>query len=83
MKRTLINPHQLGQILRTARRAKGLSQAQAASRVGLSQSRLSAMELDPGSVTSEQLFALLAMYGLELSVQTRPASTATPSPEDW
>lgn len=82
MKRTLLNPHQLGQILRTARRAKGLSQAQAASRVGLSQSRLSAMELDPGSVTSEQLFALLAMYGLELAVQTRPASAA-PSQEDW
>ena len=82
MKRTLLTPHQLGQILRTARRAKGLSQAQAASRVGLSQSRLSAMELDPNSITSEQLFALLAMYGLELTVQTRPESAA-PSQENW
>jgi len=82
MKRTLINPHQLAQILRTARRAKGLSQAQAASRVGLSQSRLSAMELNPDSITSGQLFALLAMYGLELTVQTRGAAAA-PSQEDW
>ena len=82
MRRMLINPHQLGQILRTARRAKGLSQAQAASRVGLSQSRLSAMELDPGSITAEQLFALLAMYGLELAVQTRPGSAAR-SQEEW
>ncbi|MEM5438592.1 helix-turn-helix domain-containing protein [Paraburkholderia diazotrophica] len=82
MKRTLITPHQLGQILRTARRAKGLSQAQAASRVGLSQSRLSAMELNPDSITTAQLFTLLAMYGLELAVQTRPAR-AEPSKEDW
>lgn len=82
MKRTLITPHQLGQILRTARRAKGLSQAQAASRVGLSQSRLSAMELNPDSITTAQLFTLLAMYGLELTVQTRPTKEA-PSQEDW
>jgi HTH-type transcriptional regulator/antitoxin HipB len=50
--------------------------------VGLSQSRLSAIELNPDSITSEQLFALLAMYGLELSVQTRPASAA-PTQENW
>jgi HTH-type transcriptional regulator/antitoxin HipB len=40
------------------------------------------MELNPDSITSEQLFALLAMYGLELSVQTRAASAA-PGQEDW
>ncbi|SEJ74415.1 helix-turn-helix domain-containing protein [Paraburkholderia diazotrophica] len=82
MKRTLITPHQLGLILRTARRAKGLSQAQAASRMGLSQSRLSAMELHPDSITTAQLFTLLAMYGLELVAQTRP-TRAEPSKEDW
>jgi HTH-type transcriptional regulator/antitoxin HipB len=82
MKRTLITPSQLGHILRTARRAKGLSQAQAASRVGLSQSRLSAMELNPDSITTAQLFTLLAMYGLELAVQTRP-TRAEQSKEDW
>lgn len=81
MKQTLLNAAQLGQILRTARRTHDLSQEQAASRVGLSQSRLSAMELEPRSITADQLFALLALYGLELTVQTRDADAASQQTE--
>jgi HTH-type transcriptional regulator/antitoxin HipB len=59
---------QLGKILAGARRAAGLTQAQAAARVGVSQSRLSTMELNPGTITVSQLFALLAAYRLELQL---------------
>ena len=83
MKQTLVSASQLGQILRTARRANGLSQDQAASRVGLSQSRLSAMELEPRSVTAEQLFALMALYGLELTVQPRGDAATPQAQTEW
>jgi len=83
MKQNLVNASQLGQILRTARRANGLSQGQAAARVGLSQSRLSAMELEPRSITAEQLLALVALYGLELTVQTRGDADVPQQQTEW
>jgi HTH-type transcriptional regulator / antitoxin HipB len=68
----LATADQLGTILTAARRAAGLTQAQAAARVGVSQSRLSTMELNPGTITVTQLFALLAVYRLELQVSDEP-----------
>jgi HTH-type transcriptional regulator/antitoxin HipB len=82
MNRTIVTAMQLGQILRSARRAKKLSQAQAAARVRLSQSRLSALELDPASITTEQLLALLGLYELDLTVQSR-ATAALSSATEW
>jgi len=77
MKQILANPSQLGQILRSARRARKLTQSEAASRIGVSQSRLSAMELDASSVTATQLLALMALYGLELVLRDKSAAPAT------
>jgi HTH-type transcriptional regulator/antitoxin HipB len=82
MKQTLFNASQLGRILRSARRARKLSQAEAASRIGLSQSRLSAMEIDPKSVTVEQLLMLGALYGLDLVVQSKSEGVST-AQTDW
>ena len=82
MKQTLLNPPQLGQILRSARRARQLSQGEAAARIGLSQSRLSAMELDPKSIMVDQLLALMTLYGLELIVQSKGAGIST-TPAEW
>jgi len=56
-----------------------------AQRLGISQSRLSAMELDPGSINVEQLLALLAALNHEVLVQPKKGiaeerGSATP---DW
>jgi HTH-type transcriptional regulator/antitoxin HipB len=82
MKQVLSTPSQLGEILRSARRAKRLTQSQAATRLGLSQSRLSALEIEPKAISSEQLLALVSLYGLELVLQSK--NHAPPSQEtEW
>ncbi|MBA3625709.1 MAG: helix-turn-helix transcriptional regulator [Methylibium sp.] len=70
--------------MQAARKSAHLSQTALASRVGLSQSRLSAMELEPGSISLEQLLKLFSALNLELLVQTKMRSssdTATRKPE--
>jgi len=62
---------QLKSILPNARRRAGLSQAALGIRVGLSQKRISALELNPGSMTLEQLLMIASPLGLELMLQTR------------
>ena len=62
---------QLGPLLQAARKSAGLSQTALAQRLGISQSRLSAMELNPASINLAQLLALCSALGLELRLQTR------------
>lgn len=65
-------PVQLAEILSSARRANGLTQAEAAARIGVGQSRLSALETTrTESLSLTQLLELTALYGLELSVRTK------------
>lgn len=93
MKQILSLSRQLGPLLQSARKSAGLSQTALAQRLGISQSRVSAMELDPGSISVEQLLALLAALNHEVLVQPKQgtsvvsdddgagnAGTATP---DW
>jgi len=85
MKQVLSVANQAGPLLQAARKSARLSQTALAQRLGLSQSRLSAMELDPGSINLAQLLALLSALDLELIVQARPAArntqpTAAPDP---
>ncbi|OEZ51711.1 helix-turn-helix domain-containing protein [Duganella sp. HH105] len=85
MKQILSLSKQLGPLLQSARKATGLSQAELAQRLGISQSRISAMELAPGSINVEQLLALLAALNYELLVQPKNGDAeahgaATP---DW
>jgi HTH-type transcriptional regulator/antitoxin HipB len=62
-----------------------MSQTTLASRLGIIQSRLSAMELDPASINLEQLLALFAALNLEISVQSRKSPGAAPpsSRPEW
>lgn len=76
MEQLLASPEQLSRILRTARRRKGQTQFAAASKLDLSQSRLSAMELNAGSITVEQLLNLLSLYGLEVVVRDKDTTVA-------
>ena len=74
MKQILSVPDQLSPLLQAARKSTGLSQTALATRLGISQSRMSAMELDPASINLDQLMALVAALNLELLVQTKAAS---------
>jgi HTH-type transcriptional regulator/antitoxin HipB len=77
MRQVLSVPSQLGLLLKAARKDAGLSQGKLAERVGISQSRMSHMELNPGSVSLEQLLAIFAELGLEVVVASRPSVVDT------
>lgn len=74
MQQVLSVPSQLGVLLKAARKASGISQVKLAERLGISQSRMSHMELNPGSVSLEQLLALFSVLGLEMLVGSKNPS---------
>ncbi|MDN7177636.1 helix-turn-helix domain-containing protein [Caballeronia sp. SEWSISQ10-4 2] len=79
MQQTIATPYQMGQILAAGRRRTGLTQTEAAARLGVSQSRISTLEADSGALTLNQLLALLGAYGLQLQVQDKGSFAATPT----
>jgi HTH-type transcriptional regulator/antitoxin HipB len=89
MKQILSLSRQLGPLLQSARKSAGLSQTALAQRLGISQSRVSAMELDPGSISVEQLLALLAVLNHEVLVQPKQGAAVdsggagTAAAPDW
>jgi HTH-type transcriptional regulator/antitoxin HipB len=89
MKQILSLSKQLGPLLQSARRSAGLSQTALAQRLGISQSRVSAMGLDPGSISVEQLLALLAALHHEVLVQPKQGAAVdsggdgTAATPDW
>ncbi|MBC8640966.1 helix-turn-helix transcriptional regulator [Caballeronia sp. EK] len=72
---------QMGHVLAAGRKRAGLTQAQAAARMGISQSRISTLERDSGALTLDQLLALFGVYGLQLLVQDRPDSARSEANE--
>jgi HTH-type transcriptional regulator/antitoxin HipB len=79
--RAITTATQIGAILAARRKQLGLSQAQVATRVGLSQNRLSVLEKNSSTLTAKQMLALLNLLGLDLSVNER-ASTGK-SKVEW
>ena len=81
----IVTPDQLGLILQGMRKSRKLSQAQLAARLGLSQNRISELERDAGTLSVEQLLAICAQLGLQLTVQPRDDARALPPPPatDW
>lgn len=73
MQQILSISDQLTPLLQTARKSARLSQTELAKRLDLSQSRMSAMELDPASMRLDQLLSICATLQLELVVQTKGA----------
>jgi HTH-type transcriptional regulator/antitoxin HipB len=74
-------PVQLAQLLISLRRQQGLSQAALAQKAGgISQARLSALELNAGRFTLERLLLILAALDLELVVRPR---RRRPAPAEW
>jgi HTH-type transcriptional regulator/antitoxin HipB len=73
-------PDQMGQLLAAGRRQAGLTQAEAAARIGVSQSRISALETDATALTLAQLLALCGAYGLQLQLRDKSQPTSGPAP---
>lgn len=77
---------QLGHLLQGYRKANGLTQGQLAQRLGISQERLSVLELNPGRITVDRLLRLLGVLGLELIIQEKsgPPEARGSGPEaEW
>lgn len=80
----LVTANQLGSMLQAARKAQGLTQSVLAGRIGLSQSRVSHLELNAHQLSVEQLLAWCAALGLELSVGGRYNVPGSSTPTtDW
>ncbi len=74
MKQIISVPDQLGHILQSTRKSARLSQAAIAEKLGISQSRISAMELDPAAISVGQLMTMLAVLDLEMIVQSKSSA---------
>jgi len=86
MQQILSLSDQLAPLLQAARKAAGLSQTELARRLDLSQSRMSAMELDPASIRLDQLLSICATLQLELVVQTKVSPESKqlgPTGQEW
>lgn len=79
----LVTAGQLGSMLLAARKAQGLTQSALASRIGLSQSRVSHLELNAHELSVEQLLAWCAALGLELAMGIRGKAAVSTTPTDW
>ena len=76
-------PDQLAPQLKSLRKARGLTQASLALKLGVSQSRIAAIERNTAAVSVGQLMALLKVLGVDLMLsdaQSKP-DTAAASPE--
>lgn len=93
----LLTAIQLGQLLRTARKQRGLTQAEVGARLSLSQNRVSHLEGHADEISVKQLLTWCAVVGLELTMTPRqipqamraesnapqaPGSDAT-TPTEW
>ena len=70
---------QVGAIISARRKALGISQQELASKIGISQSRLSILEADAAAMPLERLVVLLKLLGLELVIRDKtegPSSKA-------
>ena len=81
----LVMASQLGVVLQGARKSLKLTQAELGERLGLSQRRVSELERAPGTLSVDQLLALCAQLGLQLTVQPREQAPQTPDAQtgEW
>ena len=68
MEYPILTPRQLAAHLRALRKARNLTQAELALRLGLSQSRLGKIERHPETVSLEQLIKTLNLLGARLVI---------------
>jgi HTH-type transcriptional regulator / antitoxin HipB len=71
-------PGQLPGLLRGFRDARGLTQVEAAARMGVTQQTLSALERNADKVSAARLLKLLAILGAELVLRDTAGEPAAP-----
>jgi HTH-type transcriptional regulator/antitoxin HipB len=81
------SPDQLPALLQAFRKAAGLTQAETALRLGVTQQTYSALERHASKVSAERLLQLLNLLGVECVLQTPSAPptdvrAAEPSPDN-
>lgn len=76
------NPTQLGKILTGYRKQRGLTQEQLGIKAGLSQSAISALETDPGTISVRKLYRVLSALELDLFLTNRDTASADSRGED-
>ncbi len=79
----LVTALQLGQLLKTARKYRHLTQAELASRLGLSQNRVSYLEQHPDELSFKQLLTWCTATGLELRLGHRAAAMDLTNNAEW
>lgn len=79
----ILNLKQLSQSLRGWRKARGLTQAQTGTRVGLLPKTISGLESHPEESTLLSLFKLLSALDLELEIRPKQKGPNASSIKDW
>lgn len=77
MKNLARTPKDIGHAIRSARKARKLTQKELATRSGVWQETISKIENGVGSTKLETIFDILAALDLELQVQDRTKGTAS------
>lgn len=75
-------PDQLIPQLRSLRKVRGLSQKDLAARLGLSQSRIAAIESNPASISVGQLMEILAVLDVQLVLRDKQVTVALSAAPD-
>ena len=84
MRAIITNAAQVAEILRGRRKARRIPQQQLAGKLGVSQSRLSAIEAGITGLTVDRLIALANMLGLQLVLQDKADKPSTRGSDvDW
>lgn len=78
-----ISPKVLGQILKSARNSKKLTQGQAGSLVGITQAMLSRIERGETHIRVDTLFRLLAALELEMTLLPRDKADGKNEGDSW
>lgn len=76
----LVSEQQAAEILRQRRKARGFSQRDLASKLGVQQARLSLIENGQAHLTLERLIAIARVLDLDVVVRERPSK---PSAAEW
>lgn len=77
MRQLITTPGQVGEILRGRRKARRVPQQELATKLGISQSRLSTLEAEPAGLTLDRLVLLAKLLGLEIVLQDKADKPAT------
>lgn len=68
---TVRTPEQLPTLLKAFRKQAGLTQGQLATRLGVTQQTVSALERNANKVSADRLLQLLGILGVDLLLQSR------------